>query len=183
MNYASCHDNYTLYDQLVQTMSEDRLQSAYLQAEALVFLSEGVPFIQEGEEFMRSKLDPETGKYSGNSYNVGDFINVMDYSLKVDHLDLYEKIRSLIDYRKNQPAFRLSKREDIEKRVQNVTGAKGVVRFDVDDLTVIHSVSGGAFELDGTFEVRFSTLRNAEEKVTGSITLQPNESVVLRKVD
>ena len=183
LNYASCHDNYTLYDQLAQTMNEERLQAAYLQAEAIVFLSEGVPFIQEGEEFMRSKLDPETGKYSGNSYNVGDFINVVDYALKVDHLDVYEKIRSLIEYRKDQPAFRLSKREDIKNRLQNVTAAKGLIRFDLENLTVIHSISGGAVELDGAYELRFSNLRNGDETVNGSITLMPNESVVLRKVE
>ncbi|MBP5254554.1 MAG: type I pullulanase, partial [Lachnospiraceae bacterium] len=102
LNYVSCHDNYTLYDQLAQTMDAGRLQNAYTQADAIVFLSEGVPFIQEGEEFMRSKHDARTGKYEGNSYNVGDSVNLMDYSLKAAHADVFAKTCELIRFRKAQ---------------------------------------------------------------------------------
>ena len=112
LNYVSCHDNYTLYDQLIQTMNEDRLFGAYTQADAIVFLAQGVPFIQEGEEFMRSKLDETTGKYSGNSYNVGDFINVMDYSLKIEHRDVFEKTKELIAFRRSTAEFRLGTRQE-----------------------------------------------------------------------
>ena len=69
---------------------------------------------------MRSKLDPETGKYSGNSYNVGDFINVMDYSLKVDNIGTYRKIRELIELRKEYAEFRLSSREEIRNRMSSL---------------------------------------------------------------
>ncbi|MBP5230877.1 MAG: type I pullulanase, partial [Clostridia bacterium] len=152
LNYASCHDNYTLYDQLIQTMSADRLPLAYTQAESIVFLSEGVPFIQEGEDFMRSKWDADNEKYEGNSYNVGDYINVMDYSLKVDHLDIFEKVQELISFRKAQPAFRLSSREDIGTRLKNLTSEGGTVRYELDDMIVVHAANGTALSLDGTYE-------------------------------
>ena len=181
LNYVSCHDNYTLYDQLVQTMNEDRLPMAYTQAESIIFLAEGVPFIQEGEEFMRSKMNPATGKYEGNSYNVGDFVNVMDYSLKIDHRDTFEKLQELIAFRKANDAFRLPSREEISKRLSEVTFDNGNIRFTVDDLTVIHSLTGTTAELDGSYELVYSSLRPAGETVNGSISIQTNESVVLRK--
>lgn len=181
LNYVSCHDNYTLYDQLVQTMDADRLPNAYTQADAIVFLAQGVPFIQEGEEFMRSKLDPETGKYSGNSYNVGDFINVMDYSLKIQHMDIFEKTRELIALRKSCDEFRLGSRQEIDEKLSEVSYDKGVISFTVGDLLVIHSASGGSVELDGSYEIVFSNTRPEYGAVSGSVAVSANESVVLRK--
>ncbi len=182
LNYVSCHDNYTLYDQLVQTMNADRLPAAYTQAESMVFLSEGVPFIQEGEEFMRSKFDPDTGKYEGNSYNVGDYINVMDYSLKADHMDIFEKVRELIAFRADHESFRLASRDEIRSRLTGVSSEGGVISFRLDDLTVVHSVTGATVQLDGTWEIVFSSLRSPGGSVSGSVTVSANESVVLKKV-
>ncbi|MBQ3939110.1 MAG: type I pullulanase [Clostridia bacterium] len=182
LNYASCHDNYTLYDQLVQTMNEDRLPKAYTQADAIVFLAQGVPFIQEGEEFMRSKLDPETGKYSGNSYNVGDFINVMDYSLKIDHMDIFEKAKEIIAFRKHNPEFRLGTRQEIKDSVTDVSHDNGNIRYSVGDMIVIHSVTGASFELDGSYEIVYSNVRGEYGPVPSEFTVYANESVVLKKV-
>ena len=182
INYASCHDNYTLYDQLIQTMNEDRLPAAYLQAESLVFLSEGVPFIQEGEDFMRSKYNEKTGKYDGNSYISGDFLNVMDYSLKVKNLDTFEKVKELIAFRRSEDSLRLSSRSEIKDRLKDNAFDNGVIRFTVDDIKVAHSVNGGSLELDGTYEIVYSSARNQYGEVSGEINLLTNESVVLRKV-
>ncbi len=182
LNYVSCHDNYTLYDQLVQTMNEDRLPVAYTQAESIVFLSQGVPFIQEGEEFMRSKLDPDTGKYEGNSYNAGDFVNVMDYSLKIDHMDTFEKVQELIALRAEHDSFRLSSRQEIAERLTDVVCDGGNISFRVDDLLVIHSLTGGSFELDGGYVIVYSNVRDAGSAVSGVFQVGNNESVVLKKV-
>ncbi len=182
LNYASCHDNYTLYDQLIQTMPEERLQSAYTQADSIVFLSEGVPFIQEGEDFMRSKYDEDSGKYEGNSYNVGDYINVMDYALKVKNLDTFEKIKELIAFRKATPALRLATRDEINARVKDVKSEQGSVSFTADGLIVIHTVNGTALQLDGEYEILYSNVRDEYGTVSGTFTAGTNESAVLRKV-
>ena len=183
LNYVSCHDNYTLYDQLIQTMNEDRLKSAYTQADAVVFLAQGVPFIQEGEEFMRSKLDPETGKYSGNSYNVGDFINVMDYSLKIAHADVFEKTKELIAFRSAADEFRLGTRDEIKEKLSDVTFEKGNIHYTVGDYFVAHSIAGETLELDGSYEIVYSNVRTNYGMVSGSLTVSVNESIVLRKVN
>jgi pullulanase len=181
INYAACHDNYTLYDQLVQTMNEERLPVAYTQAEAIVFLSEGVPFIQEGEDFMRSKYNETDGKYDGNSYISGDFVNVMDYSLKIKHLDTFEKIKELIALRKAEAALRLSSRDEIKAKVKDVAFDGGIIRFTVDGLKVVHTVNGGTLELDGNYEIIYSNVREQYGEVSNEISLLTNESVVLKK--
>ena len=181
LNYAACHDNYTLYDQLVQTMNEERLAVAYTQAEAIVFLSEGVPFIQEGEDFMRSKYNAATGKYDGNSYISGDYVNAMDYSLKVKNIETFNKVKELIAFRKSESALRLASRNEIKEKLKDVSFDGGVIRFTAGDLTVIHTVSGGTVTLDGTYEIAYSNVRGTYGAVTGEITLLTNESVVLKK--
>ena len=120
LNYVSCHDNYTLYDQLVQTNKNNRdMNNMYSQAEAVVFAGQGIAFMQEGEDFMRTKAYEEDGKtkYSGNSYNVGDFINHMDYELKIKNLKMFETFKELVKVRKDTPELRLSTREEINNKV------------------------------------------------------------------
>ena len=182
INYVACHDNYTLYDQLVQTMPDERLQDAYTQAESVVFLSEGVPFMLAGEEFMRSKYNPDTGKYEGNSYNVGDYVNAMDYSLKAKHLDVFEKFRELIALRREYGAFRISDRAQIDERLSLLGFDGGNISFALDDLIVVHSLLGTDIELDGSYELVYSNLRAAGGTYTGAFDVRGNESVVLRKV-
>ena len=181
LNYVSCHDNYTLYDQLVQTMNAERLPAAYTQAESVVFLSEGVPFLQEGEEFMRSKLDPDTGKYEGNSYNVGDFINVMDYSLKIKNRDVCDKFRELIAFRQAHEGFRLADRAAIGERLTGLSCEGGQITFRLDDMLVIHAMTPAEVELDGDYELIYSNLRSPGESVSGVFAVSGNESAVLRK--
>ena len=183
INYASCHDNYTLYDQLVQTTNETRLPVAYTQAEAIVFLSEGVPFIQEGEDFMRSKYNETTGKYDGNSYISGDYVNAMDYSLKIKNLDTFNKVKELILVRKTEGALRMFSRSDIQERLTNVSFTGGTVSYSADELIIAHSINGGKLELDGTYEIVYSNVRDAYGEVTSEISLSSNESVLLKKVN
>ena len=184
INYASCHDNYTLYDQLKQTMNEDRLPVAYVQAEALVFLSEGVPFMQEGEDFMRSKYNEATGKYDGNSYISGDFVNAVDYSLKVKNIEVYEKIKELIALRKAEDAFRIADRNAIKERVSGVSFENGIIKYSIDDLLIAHAVNGGTLEIDGAYEAIYSSACGpAYCEFNTDRTLAVNESVVMRKVN
>ncbi len=182
LNYASCHDNYTLFDQLVQTVSEEKLYAAYTQADSIVFFSEGVPFIQEGEEFMRSKEYGSSGKYEGNSYNVGDSVNLMDYSLKIAHRDVFDKTQEMIALRKARPEFRLPDREEISAHFSGAESDNTSLRYEIDDLVVIHSTLPMTAELDGSYEIIYSNLRKTPERVDGAVEVAGGESLVLEKV-
>ena len=49
-------------------------------------------------------------------------------------------------------------------------------------MKIFHTATGAGVGLDGTYEILFSNLRPAGETVSGTFSLQTNESVVLRKV-
>ncbi len=185
LNYVSCHDNYTLYDQLIQTLNEERLPAAYTQAEALVFLSQGIPFIQEGEEFLRSKYNDGAGKtrpYDGNSYQSGDLVNLMDYSLKIKNRDIYEKIRELIALRRATALLRLLDRSAIAEQLRDIRVEQGTISFRLGDLWIFHTISGGTVTLPGDYEILYSSsLERDYGPVSGEILLLGNESLVLRE--
>ena len=70
LNYASCHDNYTAWDQLNYTLKEtdeltpgpedepnpELVATASVAVHAAVMFSQGVAFMQSGEEIFRSKV-------------------------------------------------------------------------------------------------------------------------------
>lgn len=189
LNYVSCHDNYTLYDQLIQTNKKNHnFKDMYLQAEATVLFSLGVPFMQEGEEFYRSKAYEEDGKtkYSGNSYNVGDNINNMDYSLKIANADVFNAFKEMIDVRKAHDELRLSSRSEVNENIYNTftNGTDGYARYSIKglndgkDITVVHAFKDYTLKgLSGT--VIYSNVNNASTHFEGELILQQNETVII----
>lgn len=188
INYVSCHDNYTLYDQLVLSNRSRNISKMYLQAEAVVFFSQGVPFMQEGEDFMRSKAYVEDGRthYSHNSYNVGDLINNMDYSLKAKNVEMFNAFKELIKVRKDTAELRLSSREMINARVNNVLNNNGNLAFKygkVDssskDILVIHSLNAFIYDKGVNGTILFDTDGLYSGSITGNIELQNNQTIVI----
>lgn len=105
VNYASCHDNFTLYDKL--RISRPDLEPKALKkmqklAAALVLTSQGMPFLHAGSEFCRTKM----GEH--NSYNLPDEVNQLDWSRKKEFEDVFNYFRDLIALRKAVPAFRMA---------------------------------------------------------------------------
>ena len=188
INYVSCHDNYTLYDQLVQTKGSRDLNKMYSQAEFIVFTSQGVAFMQEGEDFMRTKAytdESGTTKYEGNSYNVGDYINSMDYELKVDNIEMFNFFKELIRVRKNTALLTLSTREEINTCLKDLSSTGGRVSYTLEDdndkYIIIHTYGALTFELDGEYEVVLSNVELEQSSYTASITLQDNQSIILKR--
>lgn len=115
INYVAAHDNHTLFDKLThtnpRTSPEDRKAMAKL-AHAAVFLSQGIPFLHAGEEFLRSKQGVE------NSYNSSDEINGLAWSELEHHSDMVTWIRRLIALRKRTPELRLPDSATVALRLQ-----------------------------------------------------------------
>ena len=186
LNYVSCHDNYTLYDQLVQTVPESRdFEAAYSQANSIVGLSEGLAFFQEGDDFMRSKdyIDEDENLcYEENSYNVGDFINDMDYDLKADNIEMFELTKALIATRNAHRALALPTREAITAGLTNLKAEDGTVSYTVTDgnetIFVAHSQSGATLNVQGT--VLFDNIDNTRAGYDlSSVELAANETIAL----
>ena len=76
INYVSAHDNNTLWDKLLLTCpSADEATRLAMNrmAAAIVMVSQGTPFMQAGEEMLRTKDGDE------NSYKSSDAINNIDW--------------------------------------------------------------------------------------------------------
>jgi pullulanase len=117
INYLSCHDNLVLWDKLKISMPEanDREMLAAMKLGYLaLFTSPGVPFMQGGEEFARTKGGDK------NSYQSPDSVNEVDWSLKKRNLDLFTYVRDVIALRKAHPAFRLRTRQEVQTRMKFV---------------------------------------------------------------
>ena len=143
INYVSCHDNYTLMDKVNDVSnapydSYDDEPGAYQAkmnnfAAAFYMLSEGIPFIHAGEEFLRTKLD-EDGTIIHNSYNASDYVNKLRWynldgnALYADTVDYYE---GLIEFRKNHEALRLTTKEEVAANVTYKKVANDVILFNI----------------------------------------------------
>ena len=104
VNYAEAHDNLSLYDKLVASMpgkKSAQIIAANKMAASLVFLSQGLPFMQAGQEFMRSKYGDD------NSYQASDAINSLKWSTQITNADVRAYYKGLIALRKAHPAFRM----------------------------------------------------------------------------
>lgn len=114
IQYVEAHDNFTLYDRLITAdphLDEELIVKRHELATMIVLLSQGIPFIHAGQEFMRSKQGVR------DSYNKPDRINQLDWSRQDKYHSSVQLVRDLIKLRKQEPLFRLTSYEEIRKRV------------------------------------------------------------------
>ncbi len=108
VSYVSAHDNFTLYDKLVLSVKNDmsyserdeRLVDMNRLAAALVLTSQGISFMQAGEEFARSKQGDE------NSFISPAGLNELDWQRALDFSDLVSYYQGLIEIRRSFKPFR-----------------------------------------------------------------------------
>lgn len=134
INYVECHDNHTFYDRakiLQKDLTDQEIKDYQRLALSLTILSQGIPFIHCGQEFLRTKKGVE------NSYKSSDEINEINWDLKNKHLDLIETMKTLIEIRKEYKVFRLNSNAEIKKQIK--AGSNRVelktVEFLLTDLT------------------------------------------------
>ncbi len=190
INYTTCHDNNTLHDKLklsVKDISDADLLLMQKQAYSIILLSEGIPFIHAGDEFLRSKVMAD-GSYDHNSYDSGDKVNEMDWSLLKKNASMNEHIKALIALRKSHPSFRLRTNDDVTASLEFLDSTlTGVIMYKVTNIKshdtastilVIHANNAQSIPLpEGTWTYMFG----GEGTATGSLSLEKNQSVVLSK--
>lgn len=117
INYIECHDNHTFYDRakvLNKDLPEQKIKDYARLGLSFLLLSQGVPFIHAGQEFLRTKKGVE------NSYKSPDDINQIDWTLRDLHEDLVLSVKDLIRIRKTYKLFRLRQVADIKQMVRVV---------------------------------------------------------------
>lgn len=120
INYVSCHDNYTLWDKLSVSCpeaSEEKKKAMNRLCAAIVFTSQGVPFIQAGEEFLRSKPLPEKKGFAENSYNMPDAVNSIKWDNIHEYPDMIAYYKGLMTLRKAHPVFRMQSEAEMTQNL------------------------------------------------------------------
>lgn len=132
INYASAHDNYTLWDKLqisTPNCTEELIAMNKLIA-GIILTSQGISFVHAGEEMARTKEDEE-GKLVENSFESSDKVNKIYWDRKVKYKDLFEYYKGLISLRKEYKAFRMNTNEEIK---ENIHFLKKGVNFSENNL-------------------------------------------------
>ncbi len=141
INYIECHDNHTLWDRLmISTIDDARITDAGRRAmdklgAAILLTSQGIPFIQCGQEFLRTKGGDH------NSYDKPDPINMIRWRDKARHLDVYEYYQGLIALRKAHPMFRLASAEEALSAISffenhlDLPVPPGCIAYQIEDVT------------------------------------------------
>lgn len=208
VNYASCHDNYTLMDKLNVTRADasesDRIKMNNLAA-AIYMTSQGIPFIHAGEEFLRTKVD-ESGEVIHNSYNSSDYVNKLRwYNLDEEkYADVSDYYKGLIEFRKNHKSLRLTTADEVAANVTYSWVTDEVMLFDIkgkdsvegevsDGIVVIYNANATekSFSLydfgvaEGTWNVCINGENAGVEVLStitdGKVTVAPISAMVLVK--
>ena len=170
IHYAECHDNYTLFDKLAMSilgmtkpnktkldlfaaLGEEKLSNVIKQdklAAAYIFLAQGTPFINGGQEFLRTKKgNPDsyaadtkggiTWTNTAGNLNIDD-VNTINLSMKETYSDVYNTYKGLIALRKANPEAFGSNEDAIAERVlvkaDATTKQKLVTRYATGDFLI-----------------------------------------------
>ena len=128
--YVSCHDDICLVDRLkasIPGITTDEIIRLDLLAQTFVFTAQGVPFIYAGEEVLRDK------KGVHNSYKSPDYINAIDWTYKDRYPQVFDYYCSLIELRRNHPAFRMADADMVRRHLEFLDAPQNVVAFRLKD--------------------------------------------------
>ena len=199
ITYAEAHDNLTLWDRL-STASADESEETRIKmdklAAGIIFTSQGVPFIQLGQDFLRTKpIDETFTKFDHNSYKSSDFTNSIKWGRKEEYKNVYDYYKGLIAFRNAHAALRMMTAEDVTSNLTFMENLdKNVVAFTIannangdisEKIFVAHNANKDAKTLtlpSGSWDV-FVDANNAGTTVlrscSGSIEVSGISTVVL----
>lgn len=147
VSYASCHDDHCLRDRLeeaTKASEEERLAMVKL-AQTAVYVSQGIPFIFNGEELYRHKQGVK------NSYNQPDSINAIDWTYKTRYKDLVDYYAALAAIRHEHPGFCLGDADLVREKLSFIdVDDPCVVAFRIDGLSGIDTVQSLTVLLNGS---------------------------------
>lgn len=201
INYVSCHDNLTLWDKLAisnaDDTEEDRIKMNKL-ASAIMYTAQGVPFMQAGEEMLRTKpSDSSSTGFDENSYCSPDSTNSLKWDNKGNVLDVYEYYKGLIAFRKAHGALRMTAAEEIQNNLKFVDGVDAnVVAYTIEnspngeiaeELFVVYNANKEPVSVslpEGEWEIYINGEKAGCEKLgtaQGSVEVEGISAMVLTK--
>jgi pullulanase len=134
INYTSSHDNLTLWDKITLSAPdysmEEKIRMNLLSA-AIILTSQGIPFFQAGEEFLRSKpLNETNSRFEHNSYISPDSLNSLKWNRKSDYMEIFSYYRGLIAFRKKHYELRCTVSSKLQNELKFLEGlCEGLVGY------------------------------------------------------
>ncbi len=187
VSYVTCHDNYTLADRIaatgtVEKTDTDTLSKMNMLANSVVFTSQGTSFMLAGEEILRSKGGDK------NSYSSSYKVNELDYSLKIEHADLFESYQQLIDLKKNLDGLHLDK-DGIKDLSVTMNASKSMIAYDLKDTEngktyrIIHKngLTGGETVDLSSYSLYWSTIDKKSKTIGTKTEIKPFETLIVSK--
>ena len=150
VNYVESHDNLALADKIsssVKGVSPAGIAQLSHFATSVAFLAQGVPFMQAGQEFLRSKNGDE------NSYKSSDEVNSLKWSTKARNAATTKYFQGLIALRKAHPAFRMSTTAAVKANLKFIPTTNDVIVYTLNGkavkdsaklIVVIHNPNPGS---------------------------------------
>ena len=150
VNYVESHDNLSLADKLtasVKGVTPAGVAQLSQFASSVAFLAQGVPFLQAGQEFVRSKNGNE------NSYNADDATNSLKWSTKAKYVATTKYYQGLFALRAAHPAFRMSTTAQVKASLKFLKTTNDVIAYTLNGkavkdkastIVVIHNPNPGA---------------------------------------
>ena len=139
---------------------------------AIVFLAQGTPFINGGQEFMRTK----NGDH--NSYMSSDAVNAIDMSFVETNKDVYNVYKGLIALRKaNADAFGANKNAEANKVDE------GIIKYTAGDFVVYFNATKADFAIDTTGYTTLIDITSGAvvESITLPAVVGAKDFVILKK--
>ncbi|MFA6729245.1 MAG: hypothetical protein WCS17_13675, partial [Prevotella sp.] len=122
--YVGCHDNATIYDKFYNVdqlrgsnLTDEELADMSVMANGLAFTSQGVSFMQGGDEIMRTKRNPD-GTINTNSYNTSYEMNSFKYDQKIKFMDQFNEYANMIKLKTTRPELQYSLKADCFANVE-----------------------------------------------------------------
>ena len=116
-----------MYDRLIKAdpyLDEDTIIRRHELATSIILLSQGIPFIHSGQEFLRTKQGVR------DSYNKPDSINQIDWLRRDKYAHSVQLVKDLIQLRKSEPLFRLTSYEAIRETMNVVRQDYQIMSFE-----------------------------------------------------
>jgi len=134
VNYIESHDNTTLADRLRKSMGMNVPMATIAKvsklATGMLFVSQGVPFIHAGQEFLRTK------NFNHNSYNSTDAVNSLKWNQRITYASNVSYLKGLLAMRKAHKAFRIPEADSIVENLEFLDGTFGQIGYKINGKAV-----------------------------------------------
>lgn len=167
INYVECHDNYTLFDKLaisylgktsysgnlfetIENVGLEKVKRQGILAAAYIILAQGTPFINGGQEFLRTKQGDE------NSYISSDEINQINLDFKTHYSDVFNAYKGLIAFRRENADSFGSKTD-----CSAMTIFPGLTKYTVGNFCIYFNATDSSAKID------FAGFTNSIEVLSG----------------